>query len=203
MTAADDTTERTTDESAADGGPGTVASSRLTSQPWRTPWQAIFSLLLVVVLASITFALRTDQRADDAEAELDDRREAALAASVFVETLLTYDFGELDQQQAAVAALATDRFQQEYESAFSDELAEAIQAEEASSSASVRDVFVSVDGADTVRAIVVVDSEISSRQGASAELESYLEVTMVRRGGVWLVDQLTSLGSRDAGIAGG
>jgi hypothetical protein len=110
---------------------------------------------------------------------------------------LTYDHEDLEAQQAAVERFATERFLSEYLDAFTGEVRQQILAEEATSTASVQEVFVTPGGGDEVRAIVHARSQVRSGGGASAELESYLQVTLVRVDDHWRVDELTSLGSRD------
>jgi Mce-associated membrane protein len=158
---------------------------------------SLVALLLAVTVGAVIWG--ADQRSDATELrnDRDRQREAALAASGFVEELLTYDHEDLDVQQAAVERLATEEFLTEYLEAFTGEVREQILAEQASSTVTVQDVFVTSGGADEVRAIVHARSEVSSGGGASAELESYLQVTLVRVGDGWRVDELTSLGSRD------
>ena len=69
--------------------------------------------------------------------------------------------------------------------------------EEASATASVEETYVAPGDGDELGVIVHATSQVSSREGASAELESYLRVRLVRVDGRWRVDELTSLGSRD------
>ena len=69
--------------------------------------------------------------------------------------------------------------------------------EKARSTVAIQDVWLTVDAEDEASAIVHALSTIDSENGASAELESYLRVRLVRSGARWQVDDLTSLGSRD------
>jgi Mce-associated membrane protein len=163
------------------------------------PWVAVSIAVLLLAATVAALAWGAAQRSD-ASAMRDDRdreRAAALTASQFVEELLTYDHEDLDAQQAAVERFATEKFLTDYLDAFTSEVQEQILAEQASSTVSVQEVFVTPGGGDELRAIVHARSEVSSGGGASAELESYLQVTLVRLGDRWRVDELTSLGSRD------
>lgn len=165
------------------------------SPAWRVA--AIVSVVLLGVAVGAWIVER--DRADRAEAAAAETVAAQRAAGTFVRTLLTYDFEALDEQRAAVTDLSTERFRDEYLAAFTDDLRAAIETEEASSSATILDVFVADDGDGRARSVVHVESELLSGRGAGTNLEAYLLVTLVERDGVWLVDEMVSLGSRDIG----
>ncbi len=120
-----------------------------------------------------------------------------LVATGFVEALMSYDHQDLDAQQAAVERFATDKFRSEYTDAFTKDVRSQIVSEEATSSVTVDGVYASTDDGDERTAIVHALSEVSSGGGATAQLESYLRVRLVRLGDRWKVDDLTSLGTRD------
>lgn len=159
------------------------------------------AVLVVAALAAVAgvgaWGLAQRERADDAVATLARTQDAALVAGSFVDALLTYDFEDLDAQAAAIERSATSRFVAEFRTAFSDQLIDAITAEQTTSDAEVRDVFTTSDSADTMRAIVAVDSTVRSTTGASVVLESVLELRLVHLDGEWLVDEVASRGSRD------
>lgn len=157
----------------------------------------VIAALLVVTVASLAFALTAKAEADDASDESRRRSDAVLVASGFVEALLAYDFEDLDGQQAAVDRFASDTFRAEYDDAFTNDVRDQIVAEEASSSVAVEDVWLAVGDGDEVSAVVHARSTVVSGRGATAELESYLRVRLVRLDGQWKVDDLVSLGSRD------
>ncbi|HEU5084908.1 MAG TPA: hypothetical protein VFU14_16320 [Acidimicrobiales bacterium] len=171
------------------------------SDPGAPPrrWTVVLGALAVAAIVIATAAWGVVQRGDatDAKGELARQRDAVLVASGFVEALLSYDFEDLDAQQAAVERFATEEFRSDFTEAFTDEVRDEILAEQASATATVEDVYVAGSEADEARAIVHATSKVSSRGGASAELESYLQVRLVRLGARWRVGDLTSLGSRD------
>lgn len=166
--------------------------------PRRRRWPMVAAVALVGV-AAVLGVWGATQRSDAEESgrRLDDQREAVLVASGFVEALLSYDHEDLDAQQAAVERYATEQFRAEYTDAFTSDVRDQIVSEQASSTVTVQDAWLSVDGGDEVSAVVHAISSVSSAGGATAELESYLRVGLVRIGGRWQVNDLTSLGSRD------
>lgn len=151
----------------------------------------------LVSAAAVGWGLTQRNHADDLRVELGRRRAAVLVASGFVEALMGYDFEDLDAQQDAVERFATEQFRVDYDDAFSNEVRDQIVAEEARSTVTVEDVWVSVDDSDELSAIVHARSAVESAGGASADLESYLRVRLVWLDDRWQVDDLVSLGSRD------
>ena len=162
-------------------------------------WPVVVGGLAIVVIAAAAGVWGLAQRSDavDAQGRLDRQRDAVLVASGFVEALMSYDFEDLDTQQAAVEQFATEEFQADFSDAFTNEVQGEIVAQQASATVTIEDVYVTVDEGDELRVIVHASSDVSSEGGATAELESYLQVRLVRLGGRWQVDDLTSLGSRD------
>lgn len=187
------------DETAADDAPvpagaGDGAEAR-TSRRW--PIVAVGIALVVLTAAALFWGASQRRDAEAADAQLGRQRDAVLAATGFVEALMSYDHEDLDAQQAAVERFASDRFRADFTDAFTTEVRDQIVEERATSTVTVDDVWVTVDDGDEADAIVRALSTVSSDGGADAELESYLRVRLVRLGGRWLVDELTSLGSRD------
>lgn len=175
--------------------PDDGASAEGTLRRWLTV--VIGFVLLALAVSAVVWGLQQRSELTESRAERDRQRDAVLVASGFVEALMSYDHEDLDAQQAAVDGFATEQFRTEYADAFTNEVRDQIVAEEASSSVTVQDVYVTFDDDDELSAIVHARSEVSSGRGASAELESYLLVRLVRLEDRWQVDELTSLGSRD------
>ena len=167
--------------------------------------------MLVVVLglvalgAIVTAAALWTSRAD-LQDEVDRRDEVAAIAGRFAEVLLSYDHEDLDDSRRAVRDLATADFADEYVEAFDAGLGGQIESLEATSSARIREVFVSSSTGDTARAVVIADSEILSAAGSRATVGTYLDITLVRLDGRWQVDDVTSVanaGSRLSPVPGG
>lgn len=177
---------------------GTEASQRPPRRKW--PLFAIGLVLALVTGTAVVWGIQQRDDADQSRAVVIRQREAALAATGFVETLMSYDHEDLDTQQRAVEELATDDFRAEYADAFTADVREQIIDQEASSTVTVQDVFVTIDDDDELTAIVVAVSDVTSAIGASAEIESFLRIRLVRLEDMWKVDDLTSLGSRDRSV---
>lgn len=182
------------DVKPADETPKGDAEKR-SSRRWPLVIAVVIVLGAVAALGSWGVSQRSD--AETSRARLERQREAVLVASGFVEALLSYDHQDLDAQQAAVEQFTTEQFRSDYVEAFSSDVREQIIAEQATSTVTVDETWLTVDGDDEVSAVVHARSSIASAGGATAELESYLRVRLVRLGGRWQVDDLTSLGSRD------
>jgi hypothetical protein len=153
-----------------------------------------------IVVAAALWTSRADLQ-DDAD-RVDD---VATVAGRFAEVLLTYDHADLDGSRETVRELATPDFAAEYVEAFDAGLGGQIETLEATSSATIREVFVSRSTGDTARAVVIADSEILSAAGSRATVGTYLDISLVRLDGRWQVDDVTSVanaGSRLSPVPG-
>ncbi len=162
-------------------------------------WSIVVVAFIVVAAAVAGVVWGVNQRRDASElrARVDRQKDAVLVASGFVEALMSYDHENLDAQQTAVERFATDKFRKEYADAFTGDVRDQIVTEAATSSVTVEDVYVNVDDGDELTAIVHARSKVTSGGGATADLESYLSVRLVRLHDQWKVDDLVSLGTRD------
>jgi Mce-associated membrane protein len=151
---------------------------------------AVAVVLLVVASAVAVSQARRADRLAQREAE---RRAVATTAGDFGEALLSYDFEDLEAARRRVVRLATESFGRNYSDAFSAGLNEAITQLQASAKATVRDVYVSDVTRDQAHAIVVLDSEVRSTAGTRQVVGSYLDMSMLRRGGRWKIDAVTSI----------
>jgi Mce-associated membrane protein len=152
---------------------------------------------VVVAIAAVAVAGVERHHADQLAAQAAVRREVARTAGRFGEALLSYDYAHLDQARARLARDSTKRFADQYNDAFNGGLGAAINGLKATSTASVRDVYVDdVDGR-TAHAIVTVDSEVHSTTSTRRTVGSYLDMTLLRSGGRWKVDAVISVASLD------
>ncbi len=151
----------------------------------------------VLVVVAVVIAVWQWRRADDLADTESTRRDIAAAAGAFGEALLTYDHEDLTTARDRVIALATDRFAEEYTAAFTGGLAEAITDLQATSDASVRDVYVTDVVDDSAKAVVTLDSEVNSTAGTRRTINSYLDMTLLRVGGEWRIDSVTSVAALD------
>lgn len=147
---------------------------------------ALFGLSVgLAVLAAVLSARLADER---------DRRQAVEdVAGRFAAALLTYDFDKLEESKQRVLELSTGNFRKEYEEAFEGGLDTLYQETQARSRGTVKDVFVGAVDGDTAEAIVVADATAEGTAGARRRLDSYIRLQLVRLGGRWQVDGVTSL----------
>ena len=115
------------------------------------------------------------------------------AAADFATGMMTYDHEDLDGLRQRVADGATDAFAEVVGTTLDDGLADRITGLGASSTATVDRVLVDTATATTAHAVVVLDVTITSDEGARELTDAYVELTMVRQDGRWLVDDLTRL----------
>ncbi len=154
-------------------------------------------LLAVLAMLAMVMAAVEWRRAEVLANSRDQRRAVERAASAFGQALLTYDFNDLAAARSRVTSLATDRFSQEYSGALAGGLDTAITRLKAVSNATVKDVYVAEPTDDTAHAVVTLDSEVKSTAGTRQTVSSYLELSLLRQGGQWKVDVVTSIGALD------
>lgn len=126
-------------------------------------------------------------------ADVDTTGELNTVVGSFAEALLTYSFEDLDASSESIAKVSTPKFAQEYDEAFELGLAAQIEELKATSEATIHNVFVSPTSDDTARAIVIAGTEITSDEGNKAAVNSYLDISLVRLDGKWLVDDVTTV----------
>lgn len=153
----------------------------------------VLVLLVLVALGAIASAGALWSSRADLQADIDRQDEIASVAGRFAEVLLTYDHEDLEASRDAVRDLATADFADEYAGAFDAGLGGQIESLEATSTSTIREVFVSRATGDTARAIVIADSEIQSEAGSRATVGTYLDISLVRLDGRWQVDDVTSV----------
>lgn len=148
---------------------------------------AVAFFLLSVVLAALAVSLKSSL--DD---ERGDRRAVEQVSGRFATALLTYDYKRLDDAKERVLALATGTFRSEYERAFSG-LDAFLKETQASSTATVTDVFVGALDEDRATSIVVVDAVVRGTSGTRRAAASYIQLDLVKVSGGWRVDGVTNL----------
>lgn len=148
------------------------------------------SVVLVGALALVVVAVLGWTRTPGSVAERDRVRDAA---ADFATGMMSYDHDDLDGLRQRVADGATDAFADVVGTTLEDGLADRITGLGASSTATVHRVLVDTPTDGTAHAVVVLDVTITSDEGARELTDAYVELTLVRRGGRWLVDDLTRL----------
>jgi Mce-associated membrane protein len=154
-------------------------------------------VLAVIALAAVGFGGFQWRHAHDLGDRESVRSEVGRVAGLFGEALLSYDYNDLATARDRVLAHATDRFGQEYTTAFTGGLETAITKLQATSTATVRDVYLADVERDTARAIVTLDSEVRSTAGTRRTVSSYLDMALVHQNGQWKVDSVTSVAALD------
>lgn len=188
---------------ADDAGDEAAESGRAPTR--RRTGRALVVVLALVALGAVTAALALWTSRADLQDDVDRRDEVASVAGRFAEALLSYDHEDLDASRREVRDLATSEFADEYVDAFDAGLGGQIESLEATSSATIREVFVSSSTGDTARAVVIADTEIESAAGSRATVGTYLDISLVRLDGRWQVDDVSSVanaGSRLAPVPG-
>lgn len=182
---------------AADPGDEAVDADEVDAgragAPLRRRGRVLLAMAVLLAVATVAGVAALWSSRADLASEIDRRDDVDAVAGRFAEALLTYDHDDLAASRDAVTDLATDRFAAEYADAFDTGLGVQIEALEAVSSATVREVFVARSEGDTARAIVIADSEIVSSAGSRGAVGTYLDMTLVRLDGRWRVDDVTSV----------
>jgi Mce-associated membrane protein len=162
----------------------------------RTSTLVVLVVLLFVVSGSVTAWLRISdlqQRVDSLEAQTLAAEEARQAAILLATDLATYDYRDLGGNFRHVAANATPRFAGQLRQ-LTEELGPELQQTRAVATASVRSAgVVRADEGEAVVA-VFVDQTVTNSRSPSARIErSRMELTLLKHGGAWRLDQAGEL----------
>lgn len=145
-------------------------------------------LALALVLAGVLLSKPSDASVES------DTQAAEAAADKAVVPLLSYDAHHLDQSRAAVLPLLTPSFRSQYDRFFQG----VVQNNAKGLGTVVRAQYVSSGivrtGADQVDVLVFVDQKTTNKQHPKTPVvyKSQVTLSMVRSGGSWLIDGLTT-----------
>jgi hypothetical protein len=145
---------------------------------------AALSLFLAILSASLS-AKNRDTNGRTAEV----RR----AAGAMGTAMLSYDYHDLSEAKRRVLALSTGKFKQEYRDAFNSSLDELYKRTEGVSKVRDVTVYVSDVTASEATAIVEVDYLASGLAGKNRPATVFLELSLVRSGDKWLVDNVRAI----------
>ena len=167
-------------------------------RPWwgRTSTLVVAVVVLFVVSGAVTAWLRISdlqERVDTLEAQTLAGETARQDAILLAEDLATYDYRDLGGNFRHVASRATDRFAGQLR-ALTEELGPELQQTRAVATATARSA--GVVRADTGNAVVIVfvDQTVTNTSTPRPRVErSRMELTLVREGGVWRLDQAGEL----------
>jgi Mce-associated membrane protein len=182
----------------SDARAGRDAGGPARPVPW--PVMAALALMAVVllVLAAGPFVDGMgwqDYRTVQAQGDLDQaRRQAPAAAERAAEAILSYDYKSLEADRDAAAALMTPRYRKQYLDTFDSLVTDAAKERKAHVEASVRASGVSQAGADRVEVLLFVNQTTTSTANSGEPQTALNRVmfSMVRSGGAWRVDDITS-----------
>ena len=154
--------------------------------------------LPVVVVAAVTLAILVSALAALVGARLGNRnavsdaRVAALAAATSgVATVLSYDYRHLDRDFAKAESLLTPQFRKQYDKTTAAGVKPLAAKYRAVSSADVTAGGVVSAAPSRAVVLVLVSQTVTNSQLAAPRLDrSRIDVTLVERGGRWLIDRL-------------
>ena len=164
-----------------------ASASASRSRRW-VPW-AIAAILAVVTLVSLLVAANAQS---DSRADRRDRENAMATATRLATALSTYDHRDFEASKRRVHELATGAFLQDYDDKVGG-LAEVIRVAQATSEAVVRDVFISEIEDGRARALVHYDIRGSGVGGTRLQLGNWVDLSLVKVEGRWLVDGVQNL----------
>ncbi|WP_449066447.1 hypothetical protein [Planomonospora algeriensis] len=175
-----------------------VSGGRKGSAAWRR--RVAWAVAGAVVAGAVAFGavqwISAERLADRLAAERSERLAVSTRAGEFAVALQTYDHTDLQAYRDRVFGLSGEDFEKTYDEAFSP-LESVISAMRASSTASVRGVYVSEVADGRARAITVVDSQVKSTAGTRRMLGAHMELGLVKIGGQWRVNDATVMGAAD------
>jgi Mce-associated membrane protein len=163
---------------------------------WRPTTLVVFVVGLLVLSGTVTAWLRISDLQEQVatlEAQTLASEEARQAAILLAEDLATYDYRDLGGNFRLVAAAATPRFAAQLRQ-LTDELGPTLQQTRAVAKATARSA--GVVSADQGKAVVAVfiDQTVTNTKNAQPRVEqSRMELTLLRQGGVWRLDQAGEL----------
>jgi len=160
------------------------------------PAGAFVVAVMVAAALAILAAVALASGGDDGDGASSDQ-EVRLAAGRFTEQFLTYDGGDFEAWKAEVLELSTGGFAEEFEEAerglrvfFEEGARDAV--------AEVSDVFVGQEDRGAVEVVVVYDRDVSGgEEEAYTESDRYLQLSLLRIDGAWLVDNVTDVATAD------
>lgn len=182
-----------TDENDADDGPdqsGATARERRTV-PAGAFVLAVMAAMALGVLAVVALTMGSDGGDDD--------QDIRLAAGRFAERFLTFEHDAIDEWKSDVLRLSTGGFAEEVEDVESG-LRRLIAESELDARTEVTDVFVGQVERGSVGVVVVYDRSIEGTSGVRSEDDRYMQLSLVRVDGEWLVDTVIDIAT--AGGAG-
>ncbi|WP_068922801.1 hypothetical protein [Planobispora rosea] len=177
---------------------GSAGGTRSGFAAWRG--RLIGAVVAMAAAGAVTFGviqwMSADRLADRLAAEKAERLAVSTRAGEFAVALQTYDHDNLQAYRDHVFGLSGEDFEKTYDAAFSP-LESVITAMKATSTASIRGVYVGEVSEGRAKAITIVDSQVKSTAGTRRLLGTYMELGLVKTGGQWKVNDATVMGAAD------
>lgn len=161
----------------------------------RTVPAGAFALAVVVALALAVLAVV----ALTSEAGSGGDRDVRLAAGRFTERFLTFEHDALDAWEDEVLALSTRGFAEEVEEV-RESLRRLIAEGELDAETQVVDVFVGEEERSAVGVVVIYDRTVLGEEVDRTETDRYLQLSLVRLDGEWLVDDVIDIATAGDGV---
>lgn len=162
----------------------------------RTSTLVVFVVVLFVLSGAITAWLRISDlqdRVDVLEGQTRAAEEARQAAMPLAEDLASYDYRDLGGNFRVVKAAATPRFAEQLRQ-LGEELGPQLQQTRAVAKATVRSAGVVRATSTTVVVALFVDQTVTNSKSSAPRTErSRMELTLLKQGGVWRLDQAGEL----------
>lgn len=162
--------------------------------------RALPTLLVALAAVATVLALVMWFKADNAQGDLDSRRDAGRVAGEFTSAVIGYDADDLDGSLDRVLALASSDYEQTFRDAFFSEVRPFVAETEAKGQVSVRQAFVEDSSGDEASVVVFFDAVIESILGTRRLVGSYVRVDLVREDGQWKADDLAFLATTEEGL---
>ena len=175
---------------AADSG---GSSSAPSSKRRRTRSKTVLVGGFVFVAALIVALILSLLALSDQDAQASARTSALAAARTYAVQLASYNYRDLDRGFAAVAADSTPSFRTSFTES-SDALKATLTKYKATADASVVSAGLVSSGTSRAVALVFIAQKLdNSTQAKPTTDRSQVQITLVRSGGRWLIDQVTLL----------
>ncbi len=162
----------------------------------RTSTLVVFVVVLFVLSGAVTAWLRItdlEQQVTRLEAQTLAAEEARQAAILLAQDLATYDYRDLGGNFRHVAKAATPRFAEQLTN-LTAQLGPELQQTRAVATATARSAGVVRSGLDKAVVVVLVDQRVTNTRTPAPRVErSRMELTLLREGGVWRLDQAGEL----------
>ena len=142
-------------------------------------------LALLVVVSAVAIAVLLDKRGN-VESALDARRDVVRVAERFTVQVNNYDSGSVDDYKAAVSAMLSTKFRDEFEKAMTDIVKSVEEAEMDSEGTVLASGVASLDQ-DSAQVLVVADADVKTVFD-TRQRHFRWEVSLVKVDGTWLVD---------------